>query len=193
MKIVRASLLFLFVLAASVDVAFAQDDPAFAVMAGFNHSYFATSPSGETNAKEGVLIGAFAVLRRDKALKLQPEIQFSQRRVEVIYGGQPTTYATNYVNLSFLLRTKMFKGIYSTTGPQFSIPVRASLKVSGATADIKDNIADDFSLVVGFGRQFGRIGIEGRWDSGLKQVEEIPLGGFVKRNRAITFIGIIGL
>ncbi len=82
---------------------------------------------------------------------------------------------------------------YTTQGPQFSIPVRASLKVPGGTADIKSNIAKDFSLIVGVGRQFGRLGIEGRWDSGFKRVEQIPLGGFVKRNRAITVMGIVGL
>ena len=60
------------------------------------------------------------------------------------------------------------------------------------TADNKDNIANDISLVLGFGQQFGRIGIEGRWDSGMKGMEEIPIGGAVKRNRAFTFIGIVG-
>jgi len=46
--------------------------------------------------------------------------------------------------------------------------------------------------VIGLGQQFGRIGIEGRWDSGLKGIEEVPIGGSVKRNRAFTFIGILG-
>lgn len=161
-------------------------------MVGVNQSYFATSPSGETKAKQGLLLGGLAVLRRDKYFQIQPEVQFSQRRVGVTYAGTDTTYSTTYVNLSLLLRTKLFKGLYTTQGPQFSIPVRASLKVPGGTADVKDNIAKDISLVIGIGRQFGRIGIEGRWDSGLKRVEEIPLGGFVKRNRAITVMGILG-
>ncbi len=177
----------------SVDVASAQDATRIGVFGGFNQAYFATTEGGESSAKQGYLVGAFTVFRRDKGLKLQPEIQVSQRRIGVTYARIDTLYETTYVNLSFLLRTKLFKGIYSTQGPQFSFPIQASLTVPGGTADTKDNTASDFSLVIGFGRQFGRIGFEGRWDAGFKQVEKIPLGGFIKRNRAITFMGIVGL
>lgn len=190
MNVLRISWVFLLALALSTGVAVAQDAPAVAIMAGVNQSYYATSPKSDSSAKQGIVLGGFAVLRRDKYFQIQPEAQFSQRRAEVTYAGTGTTYAVTYVNLSLLIRTKLFKGIYTTQGPQFSIPVRASLKVPGGTADIKDNIAKDISLVIGLGRQFGRIGIEGRWDSGMKRVEEVPLGGFVKRNRAITVVGI---
>lgn len=171
-------------------VANAQETPAVAVFAGFNQSYFATTEGGEASAKQGVLVGAFGVLRRDKTIKIQPEVQLSQRRVGVTFGGQDVSYSILYANLGLQVRMNLFKGLYSTQGAQFSFPVRAKLKVPTATADIKSNISDDFSLVVGVGRQFGKIGIEGRWDSGFKRVEEVALGGFIKRNRAITFMGI---
>ena len=158
-----------------------------------HQSYYATNPEGaETSAKQGVVLGGFAVFRRVKYFEIQPEAQLSQRRAQVTYARTDTTYSATYLNLSLLLRTKLFKGLYTTQGPQFSFPVRASLKVPGGTADIKDNIAKDISLVIGVGRQFGRIGLEARWDSGMKRVELIPLGGFVKRNRAITVVGIFG-
>lgn len=192
MKVIRASWLFLFLFASSAGMAFAQDAPKVAIMAGVNQSYFATTPKSDTSAKQGLLMGGFAVFRRDRYFQIQPEIQVSQRRAEVTYGSTSTTYSATYVNLSLLLRTKLFKGLYTTQGPQFSIPVRASLKVPGGTADIKDNIAKDISLIIGVGRQFGRFGVEGRWDSGMKRVEEIPLGGYVKRNRAITGVIIFG-
>ncbi|MDP2318609.1 MAG: hypothetical protein Q8O42_04625 [Acidobacteriota bacterium] len=64
-------------------------------------------------------------------------------------------------------------------------------ELSGVKLDLKDNINQDVSLVVGLGRQFGRIGIEGRWDSGFKGIEKAPIGNFVKRNRAVTVIGIV--
>ena len=196
MKVARSLWLFLLALGMSSGVAFAQtqdNTPAVGIMAGVNQAYFATSPKSATSTKSGVLLGAFAVLRRDKAIKIQPEVQFSQRRAEVTYSLIDTTYSTSYLNLSLLARLKLYKGFYTTQGPQFSIPVRASLKVPGGTADIKDNIGKDFSLIVGLGHQFGRFGIEGRWDSGFMRVEKIPLGGFVKRNRAITVMGTVGL
>lgn len=196
MTVVRVSLLFLLALVISTGVAAAQspqDAPKVGVLAGFNQSWYATSPDGaETSAKQGVLLGGFAVLRRDKYFMIQPEVQFSQRRAEVTFAGTDTTYSASYFNLGLLLRTKLFKGLYSTQGPQFSIPVRASLKVPAGTADFKDNIASDISLIIGVGRQFGKFGFEARWDSGMKRVEEIPLGGFIKRNRALSFMGIVG-
>ena len=196
MTVVRVSVLFLFALVISTGAAVAQspqDAPKVGIMAGVNQSYYATNPAGaETSAKQGVLLGGFAVFRRGKYFEIQPEAQLSQRRAQVTYARIDTTYSATYINLSLLLRTKLFKGLYTTQGPQFSIPVRASLKVPGGTTDIKSNIAKDISLVIGLGRQFGRIGFEARWDSGMKRVEEVPLGGFIKRNRAITVVGIFG-
>jgi len=194
MKVVRASWLFLLVFASSAGAALAQDTtPKVGVFGGFNQSYFATSPKSDTEASQGLLVGAFAILRREKYLKIQPEVQVSQRRAVAIYSGTAATYSTTYVNLGLMLRIKLFGDSYTTQGVQYSTPIRASLKVPGGTGDVKNNIANDVSLVVGGGYQFSqRFGFEVRWDSGFKGVEEIPLGGYVKRNRAITFMGIFG-
>lgn len=192
MKAFGISGLVLVALVLSTGVASAQDTtPAVGIMAGFNQSYFAVSPAGETNAKQGLFLGGFAVFLRDKFVKIQPEIQFSQRRVGVDYGDANTIYSTNYMNLGLLARMKLFKGLYSTQGVQFSFPVSSTITIAGTDADNKDNIADDISIVIGVGHQFGRIGIEGRFDSGFKAVEEVPIS-FIKRNRAFTFVGIVG-
>lgn len=175
------------------DVAIAQVTPKVGVFAGFNQSWFASSPSAETEAGQGYLLGGFAVLRRDKFLKIQPEIQISQRRAVVPLRGADYDYSTTYFNLGLHLRTKVYKSLYSTSGVQFSTPIRATLAAPSATADYKYNMGKDISLTFGFGQQFGRIGIEGRYDTGLKANEEAPLFGFVKRNRAITIMGIVGL
>ena len=88
----------------------------------------------------------------------------------------------------------MFKGLYTSQGPQFSFPVKSTLDLGGTTkVDVKTNINWDFSIIAGVGRQFGRVGFEGRWDAGLKRVEKGPLGNFIKRNRAITILANIGL
>jgi hypothetical protein len=72
------------------------------------------------------------------------------------------------------------------------VPVAGTLELFGDDIDVKDNVNSDISIIAGVGRQFGRIGIEGRWDAGFKRVEDLPLGGAVKRNRAITVLGILG-
>ena len=191
MKAIRAGSLFLCALFFST-AAFAQDAPAAGAFVGFNQAWYSTQPENATEKKPGLLVGGFAVLRRDKALKIQPEVQFSQRRVGVTYSGDDQLHTNSYINLSLLVRTNLFKGIYSVQGPQFSIPVQGKLTIDDVDLDLKDNISPDISLLVGFGRQFGRIGVEWRYDAGLRRVEDVPLGNFVKRNRAFTFLGIVG-
>lgn len=186
----RIGSLLVFALFLFAQDAFAQA-PAGGAFIGFNQSYFATQPENETNAKQGLVVGAFGVLRRDKALKVQPELQFSQRRVEINYAGSLQTHTNSYINMGLHLRTNLFKGIYSVQGPQFMLPISGKLDVNGTELDLKDNINSDISLIVGLGRQFGRIGFEARWDSGFKRVEDAPIGNTVKRNRAITVIGIV--
>lgn len=192
MTMVRFVCLFAAALVISQQVAFAQDAPAVGVMAGINQSYFATSPENETHKKPGVMIGAFGVLRKDRNFKILPEVQFSQRRVDIEFGGTTAAFSTSYLNLGLMTRLNLFKGLYTSQGVQFSFPVRSELELAGTTVDIKDNINSDFSIPAGIGRQFGRIGIEGRWDSGLKRVEKGPLGNFIKRNRAITIFAYVG-
>ena len=193
MKLVRLAGLCLVGLLLSQHVAYAQSAPAAGVLIGFNESYFATSPKNNTDPKPGMMVGAFGILRKDKGFKIQPEISFTQRRVDVTYGSGTTGYSTNYLNLGVMTRLKLFKGLYTSQGGQFSFPLRAKLDLVGTKVDVKDNIQWDFSIPVGVGKQFSkRFGFEGRWDSGLKRVEEAPLGNFVKRNRAIEFMALVG-
>lgn len=176
----------------SPGAATAQVTPKVGIFGGFNQSWFASSPSTDTEAGQGYLVGGFVVLRRDKFLKIQPEIQISQRRAVVPLNGADYDYSTTYFNYGLQVRMMVYKDLYSTSGVQFSTPLRATLGAPTATADYKYNMGNDISLTFGFGQQFGRIGIEGRYDTGLKANEEAPLFGFVKRNRAITFMGIVG-
>lgn len=190
MKVGRLVLIVL-ALAVCVSKAHAQEAPRGGAFVGLNYSYFATEPDLDTNPKADLVVGAFGVLRRDKAIKIQPEVQFSRRSVDVLLNDY-STQQTSYVNLSLLIRTHLYKGLYSVQGPQFMIPVASSLELAGQDIDVKDNINSDISLIVGVGQQFGRIGIEGRWDAGFRRLEDVPVGGSVKRNRAFTVIGILG-
>jgi hypothetical protein len=190
MKVVRLGLVALTLVSFAVN-AHAQEAPKGGAFVGLNYSYFATQPELDTNPKADLVVGVFGVLRRDKAVKIQPELQFSRRSVDVLLDDY-STQQTSYVNLSLLFRTHLFKGLYSVQGPQFMVPIASSLELFDEDVDVKDNINPDISLVVGVGQQFGRIGIEGRWDAGFKRLEDVPVGGAVKRNRAITVIGILG-
>jgi hypothetical protein len=177
----------------SKQAAYAQETPSAGVFVGINQSHFSTNPENDKKAKTGLVAGAFAILRKDKGFKIQPEIQYSQRRVDVKFGGAMIPYTLDYLNLSVMSRLKLYKSLYTSTGVQFSIPVKGEMELGGKSVDIKDNIQWDFSIPVGVGVQFNkRIGVEGRWDAGLKSVEKAPLGNTVKRNRAVTLFATLG-
>ena len=192
MRLVRTACFLLAAVVVLQSAAYAQDTASAGVMVGTNIAYFASSPKNETTKKNGLMVGAFAVLRRDKAFKILPEIQYSQRRTSVAFGNTDAEYSIDYLNLSLMTRLKLFKSVYTSQGLQFSLPLRAKLDL-GSEADIKDNINKDISIPAGVGVQINsRFGIEGRWDSGLKRVEKGPLGNFIKRNRAITLFATLG-
>jgi hypothetical protein len=194
MKLVRTACFLLLAIVMLQRAAYAQETAAAGVLVGTNIAYFASSPKNETTKKNGLVIGAFAVLRKDKGLKILPEIQYSQRRTSVAFGNTDAEYSIDYLNLSLMTRLKLFKSVYTSQGLQFSLPLRATLDLGGSEADIKDNINKDISIPAGVGVQINkRFGIEGRWDSGLKRVEKGPLGNFIKRNRAITLFATLGI
>lgn len=172
--------------------AYAQSVPFAGVMAGFNESHFASSPKNDGKTDPGVMVGGYVVFRRDKGFKIQPEIQFAEHREDVAFGGHMVRYSTNYINLGLMTRLKLFKGFYTTQGPQISLPVRSKLDLGTATVDIKDDTTWDFTLPAGVGRQFGRVGVEGRYEAGLRRVEKAPLGNFIKRERAFTIFATLG-
>jgi hypothetical protein len=193
MRFVRLACFALVALLALSGAAYAQETPSAGVFVGMNHSYFSTNPENDTTAKNSLVVGAFAVLRKDKGLKIQPEVQYSQRRVGVDFNGTEVPFSIDYLNMSLMTRLKLYKQLYTSTGVQFSIPLKGEMELAGKAVDVKDNIKSDISIPVGVGVQINkRIGIEGRWDAGLKSVEEAPLGNTVKRNRAITFMALIG-
>lgn len=193
MTLLRRAGLTVLALLTMHQAAYAQDDaPGAGAIVGFNSAYFASSPKNDGSSKPGLVLGAFALLRKDKMLKIQPEIQFAQRRADVLFNKTSVGFSTNYLNLSLMTRLKLFKNLYSTQGPQFSFPLRSKMDLGTSKVDIKDNVNWDFSIPAGVGVQAGRMGIEGRWESGLKRVEKGPLGNFIKRNRAITVFATIG-
>src|SRR5689334_12838121 len=98
MNLVRRASLCVFAFLLMQQAAFAQDAPKAGVMIGVNESWFATSPKNDTSMKPGVMLGAFGILRRDSAIKIQPEIQFSQRRVDAKFGTTTSSFSTTYVN-----------------------------------------------------------------------------------------------
>jgi len=166
----------------SVLPAFAQStqDPRGGIEIGAGATYL-TVPKGTSRSMGvGVMAGAFAVVPLTSMYKLQPEIHYEYRQSKV--AGSDRKFG--YISIPILVRMSLFKGLYIIEGPAVHVPVSA--KVAGQ--DVKDNTqSPDVSIVIGVGKRVGKIGLEGRWDSGIRRVQKtVGTGDVATRHRSIS-------
>ena len=187
MCIRRVLFVLIMVIAVTTSSAFAQtqDDPKGGLILAAGPTYL-TVPKGVSRSMGvGFTAGLFAVLPITKTYKLQPEIQWEHQQSKVL----GTDRKFDYLNIPILVRMSLFKGLYITEGPAFHIPVKAT----AAGVDVKDNTKTNTSITIGVGKRAGRVGIEGRWDSGLRRTQKtITTGDVATRPRSILAVVAIG-
>jgi hypothetical protein len=151
---------------------------------------YLTVPKGVSrDMGTGVTAGLFAILPLVATYALQPEIQWEHRRSTVL--GAERTF--DYLAIPILVKMTLFKGIYVDEGPSFHVPLRAKVTAGGTERDVKDNTRRDVSIVIGVGRSIGRVGIEGRWDTGFKQVQKtVERGDVATRHRSLGLFVVVG-
>jgi len=151
---------------------------------------YLTVPEGTSrDMGTGIAAGLFAILPLAPTYALQPEIQWEHRRSTVL--GTERTF--DYVAIPILVRMTLFKGIYVDEGPSFHLPLRAKVTGGGVERDVKDNTRSDVSIVIGVGKSVGRVGIEGRWDTGFKQVQKtVQRGDVVTHHRSLALFVVVG-
>jgi hypothetical protein len=182
------------VLLASLSAApvFAQApaDPRGGVEVGAGTAYL-TVPKGTSRSMgAGVNAGLFAILPLTTMYKLQPEIQWEHRQSKVL--GTDRTF--DYITVPILVRMGLFKGIYIDEGPSFHMPVRAKVTSGSTDRDVKGNTKSDVSIVIGVGKRVGRVGVEGRWDSGIRRVQKtVGSGDVATRQRSVAAFVTIGV
>jgi hypothetical protein len=125
-------------------------------------------------------------------------IHYAQRRSRLAFGSdtEMTDIRIDYLSTPILIRMPMFWGLYVTEGASFHFPIRGTFTRPGGPArDVLTNLtAPDISMVIGLGVRFGRVGLEGRWDSGFLTVQETQdPSEFPGRNRAISALFVYGL
>lgn len=182
----RRSLLFFTIMAVawSATPASAQtaDVKSWGVTAGAGMSY-GTVPEGTTRDMEEMFNGGvFAVLPFSDNWSFQPELRLEKRTITT--GEIPTEIT--YLNVPLLLRNKFF-GIYMVQGISLNTVMSASI----FDVDFKDALnSPDFAIIIGAGKRFNRWSIEGRWETGLRELQkDLELSGV--RARALT--GVVSI
>ena len=149
------------------------------VTAGFGISY-GTVPEGTTRDMEPAFnVGLFGVLPLSDNWSFQPEVRYDKRTINT--GEIPTDI--NYLDVAALFRNR-FAGIYMVQGVSLNTVVSASI----FDADFKSALnSPDIAIIIGAGKRFERWSIEGRWETGLRELQkELALDGV--RARTLTAV-----
>lgn len=102
-------------------------------------------------------------------LYLRPEIVFTQVKNQYLYKGNNTSYDFKKIDVPVLIGTKLFGFANVFIGPSFQYVLNSSFGLSS----VSEISLDKFSvgMQTGFGVEFGKLGIDVRWERGLSSTE----------------------
>ncbi len=137
-------------------------------------------------SKMGAVGGAFLCLDLI-ALKLQPEVLYSQKGAQFDLLGTTIKEKHEYVEVPVLVKFSFGKIIVPSiyAGPALGYLMKAELS-NGGSVDIKDNIkSTDLGLVLGAELKTpAKISVEARYTMGMSTVDKE--GDFTVKNSAIS-------
>lgn len=156
---------------------------------GGGASKISPTPEGETIAYgPGLLAGVYASYRLFPAVGVQIEAVYVQKHTNVTTGDSESKLNIDYFEIPILAKLSLFKGIYILEGIAFGFPVKAAVKTaSGVEIDIKDTTTSpDLGLIIGVVFPAGRLGLEGRYESGFKTIDNTGVSAV--RNRSLFVV-----
>ena len=182
----RVALPCLIALAVSVSPAGA-DPPNGGVQVGININKISFSGSDATGldsgVKAGVAVGGFVSLPVAPMVAIQPEVVYTQKHSNFTQSqnGFSALAKIDFVEVSVLAKFALSatKRFYVVVGPGFSFTTRAKQtdqKIGVSTFRDEDLKAEgkvrnnDVSIIAGGGVRVGNLGIEGRYDAGLRNL-----------------------
>lgn len=113
-------------------------------------------------------------------LYLRPELVYTQVKSEYLYKGSNTDYDFKKLDVPILVGTKVLGFGNVFIGPSFQYIIDDSFKFSNLSSD--DFKKFSVGMQMGFGVEFGALGIDVRWERGLSNSEAI----FVDNNINVT-------
>jgi hypothetical protein len=185
MKSVLRGLASVAVFALSVSPVFAADPPSYGVEAGANLTTVGLSGPDtvgvDSAGKAGMIVGGFVSVPVAPRVAIQPEAVYVRANTKLSASGFSATTVYDAVEVPVLAKfdlTSMKRAtFYAVAGPGFRFTTRAKLtdQIENGTPqpdeDIKDTTTSvDVSFVVGAGVMFGKFGVEGRYDGGLRNL-----------------------
>jgi hypothetical protein len=122
-------------------------------------------------------------------LYLRPEIVYTQVKSEYLYKGFSASYDFKKIDVPVLLGKKFFGVVNLFVGPSFQYVLSTDFGLN----TVNEVSLDKFSLGLqsGFGLEFGKLGVDVRWERGLSSSEASfadGVGNFTIDNRTNQII-----
>ncbi len=146
------------------------------IKAGINYSRIQNERGMQSDFKTGLTAGGFLKINVSSNVAVQPEIIYSEEGGKFINpaSGAEQQYLFKYFNLPVLLKYSIIKNFGLYAGPQIGYLSGAKLKDKSGTSDIKTLYSSsNISFVAGlYYNIFKGIGAEGRWVTGLQNINK---------------------
>lgn len=102
-------------------------------------------------------------------LYLRPEIVYTQVKSEYLYKGTNTDYAFKKLDVPVLVGTKFLGFANAFIGPSFQYIIDDNFTFSNLSTDDFDRFS--VGMQMGFGVEFGALGVDVRWERGFSDSE----------------------
>tara|TARA_R110002124_G_scaffold184823_3_gene352259 strand:+ start:6067 stop:6669 length:603 start_codon:yes stop_codon:yes gene_type:complete len=102
---------------------------------------------------------------------IRPEVIFTQVKSEYLYKASNTSYDFKKIDVPVLVGTKLFGVANVFIGPSFQYVLNSDFGLS----TVSEVSLDKFSvgMQTGFGIEFGKLGVDVRWERGLSSTEAV--------------------
>lgn len=102
-------------------------------------------------------------------LYIRPEIVYTQVKSEYVYNSNSSDYDFKKIDVPVLLGKRFLGFGNAFIGPSFQYIIDDSFNFSGLSTDEFDKFS--VGLQMGFGVEFGKLGVDVRWERGLSNTE----------------------
>ncbi len=164
----------------------------FGAKAGLNFANLSGDETSQYDSRTGVYFGLFAENKFTDKFAFQPEILYSSQGVKFTEEGVKATAKVNYLNVPIMFKYYAGKQFSLDFGPQLGLLLDADADLAGFSIDLKEMMNDfDFGLNLGFGYEFSKFSINGRYNFGLTNIWNDEFDdGDVKNQNAVLQFGI---
>jgi Outer membrane protein beta-barrel domain len=156
-----------------------------------NQNQSGSGLSISSDAKIGLMAGAYLTIMASEKFGVQPELVYSQMGASTSILGSTVNNNFNYLSLPVMLRYNVTENFNLQAGPQLGLLLSASQSSGSNSVDIKNQANSiDFGGAFGLGVDFGKFNAAARYYLGFSNLaKDAPSGVSIKGTSIQIMVG----